>query len=127
MPDPRQKTFEFTRTGQAHLGCLGCLRFGHYRDGNDAVELYMWSDDNGGGEAFWEPFARLSINTDYICEPGQFVVNHDCTDLVRELADAHGLFADTGLRTSYGFVQDQPIFRVEPVARDFEYWLDKEK
>ena len=100
----------------------------------------------GGEQAFCEDTIKVSVNVAEYPEielgPGEFVVSHDFqeTDGLRQLAEklggravdtkaargyagwgeallGSGLVADTGRRCCYGFVEDQPIWRVKAVVR----------
>lgn len=77
--------------------------------------------------------AKLSINTEHEMEPGEFVVNHDVPPLLaQQLLDRSeeselkrltlGLFEDTGKRVSYGFVKDQPVWRLVDFENRSKEW-----
>lgn len=59
------------------------------------------------------PYATVSINVESVpLEDGEFVLNHDITMDYREALLASGLFTDTMKRVSYGFIQGQPVWRL---------------
>lgn len=81
---------------------------GEYANGNLAVEVFSPAEG---------PWARVSINLGRFPEVDDlmFVVNHDVTEGDPKLLDAlarAGLAVDTGKVISYGFVEDQPIWRI---------------
>lgn len=61
------------------------------------------------------PYAALSINVPEIpLEPGEFILNHDLNHSMFEmfLNEMLTIFEDTGKRCNYGFVKNQPIWRL---------------
>ena len=62
-----------------------------------------------------EPITVLSINTglDHFLEEGEFIVNKDETEDFLHLMQMTGLFENTGKTASYGFIRDQPIWRIK--------------
>jgi hypothetical protein len=85
-----------------------------YSNSSLAVMLTTWYEEGN----FWEPFATLSVNTDLPIGPDEFVASHNCTELVKLLA-GHGLFEATGRMVSYGYVKNQPIFRLTDKGKTF--------
>jgi hypothetical protein len=58
-------------------------------------------------------YASISINIEGTpLSEGEFVLNHDITRNYREALLASGLFTDTGKRVTYGFVQGQPVWKL---------------
>jgi hypothetical protein len=112
MPEVDRKTFEFPYYGQTLTGYMAEHKYAD--NSNTAVMLLSWEAD---GE-YWELHAKLSINTDHDMNPGEFVANHDCTQLVEDLA-ALGLLEPTGETLSYGYVMDQPVYRLTAKGREF--------
>lgn len=110
-------TFTFTHRNETFKGRL--ILDNYHSTMNDAIMLQSWNEE----DQYWESYANISINTDYRMMPGEFIANHDITDLVKQLA-ADRLFVATGLTYSYGYVVDQPVFRITDKGREFV--VDKE-
>ena len=62
-----------------------------------------------------EPFATITINLSNYMEPMCFVLHHDMNKYEKDLM-ATGWFEDTGGRVTYGFVTNQPVWKlIKPV------------
>lgn len=61
-----------------------------------------------------ELYGKMSVNiVEREMEPGEFVVSHDVSEKDRAaLLKCGAKIEDTGKTVSYGFVKDQPVFRV---------------
>lgn len=61
-----------------------------------------------------EPYATVSVNLpDHPMDEGEFAIHHDIGDHILDPLLACGLFEDTGMKVSYGFVVDQPVWRLK--------------
>ena len=75
----------------------------HY--GNGRLAVLLVTDD--GSE-----WGRVSVNVvEARLSEGEFVLSHNCRGIEKQLL-ASGAFEDTGRTVSYGFVSDQPIWRL---------------
>tara|TARA_R110000851_G_scaffold73514_1_gene162160 strand:- start:303 stop:590 length:288 start_codon:yes stop_codon:yes gene_type:complete len=58
--------------------------------------------------------AHLSINVEHVSlSKGEFVLHHDIGGTCRQDFMRTGYFEDTGRKASYGFIKDQPIWRIK--------------
>ena len=59
-----------------------------------------------------EQFGVLSVNVDQPLDKDEFVVSHNVSpEIMAKLLESTN-FADTGKRMSYGFVVNQPVYRI---------------
>lgn len=65
------------------------------------------------GDGIWEPYATVSMNTDYDTSPGEIVAKtySENLGLVEQLIHA-GFFEDTGTRVEVGRVDFNPVLRI---------------
>ena len=105
------KTFNFSHLGDT---IKGYLIFDSYQKNpnNIAVVLMGWNEDQ-----YWENYSSLSINVAPM-NPGEFVLNHDCTEIMQSLV-SQGLFELTGKTINYGYVRNQPVYRILEKANDY--------
>ena len=76
-----------------------------YRDGKLAITSTT---------VYGEPFGTLSVNTPHELEEDEFVVNHDTTQIGWDKYYMQtGVFEDTGKRVDYGWVSNQPVWRLK--------------
>lgn len=55
---------------------------------------------------------RVSIHTEHLLDPGEFVVSHDMPlEILFQLRESMH-FEDTGKRVNYGYIQDQPVWKL---------------
>lgn len=60
------------------------------------------------------PFCVPSINvTDVFIKDGEFVLSHAVQESVERDLLASGMFEDTGKRVNYGYVKNQPVWRLK--------------
>lgn len=79
------------------------IHVGAYKDGNTAITVL---DSEGA------PYASLSTNIPGCHLPfGSFVLNHDANGLL-DWMESTGLFEKTKATVSYGFVKEQPIYKL---------------
>lgn len=61
-----------------------------------------------------EPYAIVSVNTEDDVTQGEFVLaRHNLSDNLYAALEGSGLFQDTGKRTSFGYVNGVPIWRLK--------------
>lgn len=79
---------------------------GAYRTGG--LCLRVWTQEG--------PWGTLSVNVGIPLEEDEFVLNHDLNydkgSLVLRAIIESGTISDTGKRVSYGFVKNQPVYRL---------------
>lgn len=98
---------KFRQFDTEYVGYFEQEQYGN--NSNLAVQLMSWEDDGG----YWTPHATISINTDLILPPDEFVAkNYNESEGLPESLLALGYFEDTGKRTSFGHCRNVPIYRL---------------
>ena len=83
---------------------------GHYSNGRVAVK----ADSH-----IYGPWGTISTNViEVALEENEFVLNHDSQPDSIAAYMSTGLFEDTGKKVHYGFVRDQPVWRLKPGKTD---------
>lgn len=108
-------TQTFTINDDDGIPCPLRLHTCLYYNDNLAVRLIL-CDEEGHAQ---EPYATLSVNV-----PGsdvaadEFVLNHDVRPSFREALEEAGIIEPTGRTVSYGYVRDQPVYRLADKGRE---------
>lgn len=83
-----------------------------------------------GPPAPWEAILSVNVPDRAVLEFGEFILNHNCEKELlvavmkpmSDLASLAPLFEDTGRRVSYGYVKDQPVWRLIDYENRIERW-----
>lgn len=87
----------FKHHGKEYRGQLSAAQYGN---GNLAVQLMSWDEEY----EFWEPYAKLSVNTELILEADFFVAKtySENEGLIEQFIES-GIFENTGQVVPLGY------------------------